>query len=161
MLDFDRPGRFKAAIKAARSGLSRGLDQPLLDATPPFVKALSIGDLDENMLIAYEMNGEPLPFLNGFPLRLVVPGHYGTYWIKHLSEISVLTEPFTGFWNATAYRIPDNGCGYIEPGTLRNLPEWVRLKSAQPVLGDGQDGRVDRVGNRGRHGTYRHSGRVF
>jgi len=55
--------------------------------------------------------------LNGFPLRLIVPGHYGTYWVKHLNEITVLTEPFTGYWMNPAYRIPDNDCACVEPGT--------------------------------------------
>lgn len=109
----------KAGVKAGAKQVSfNGLDKPVVEKTPDFVKAIEIDQaLDGELLVAYEMNGEPLPFLNGFPIRLVVPGHYGTYWVKHLSEISVLTEPFTGFWNATAYRIPDNGCGFIEPGT--------------------------------------------
>ena len=49
----------------------------------------------------------------------------------------------------------------VEAGTLRDLPKRIRLKSAQPILGDGQDGRIDGVGNRRRDGTHRHSGRVF
>ena len=109
----------KAGVKAGAKQVSfNGLDKPVNEKTPDFVKAIELDQaMDGELIIAYEMNGEPLPFLNGFPLRLVVPGHYGTYWVKHLNEISVLTEPFTGFWNATAYRIPDNGCGFIEPGT--------------------------------------------
>jgi hypothetical protein len=56
--------------------------------------------------VAYEMNGAPLPMLNGFPVRLVVPGWYATYWVKALTDITVLDVPFTGFWMATAYQIP-------------------------------------------------------
>jgi hypothetical protein len=86
---------------------------------PAFIKALDINHaLDEDTLLAYEMNGQPLPMLNGFPLRLVVPGHYGTYWVKHLNEITLLAEPFTGYWMETAYRIPDNTCACVEPGTV-------------------------------------------
>jgi len=109
----------KAGVKDGAKQVSfDGLDKPVIEKTPDFVKAIGIDQaLDGEILLAYEMNGEPLPYLNGFPLRLVVPGHYGTYWVKHLSQIEVLTEPFTGFWNATAYRIPDNDCGFIEPGT--------------------------------------------
>ena len=59
------------------------------------------------------MNGEDIPFLNGYPLRLIVPGYYGTYWVKHLSDITVLDKPFDGFWMSTGYRIPDNGSGFI------------------------------------------------
>jgi sulfite dehydrogenase len=68
-------------------------------------------------MLAWQMNGKELPVLNGFPLRLVVPGYYGTYWIKHVSGIQVLDTPFQGFWMSTAYRIPDNPCACVEPGT--------------------------------------------
>jgi hypothetical protein len=68
-------------------------------------------------MLAYSMNGADLPVLNGFPLRLVVPGYYGTYWVKHLNEITVIDNVFDGFWMKTAYRIPDNDCNCVEPGT--------------------------------------------
>src|SRR6266513_5382936 len=68
-------------------------------------------------MLAYGMNGEDLPVLNGFPLRLVVPGYYGTYWVKHLNEITVIDDVFDGFWMKSAYRIPDNDCHCVEPGT--------------------------------------------
>ena len=57
-------------------------------------------------MIAYAMNGEQLPLLNGFPLRLVVPGWYSTYWIKMLDDIEVLDKPDDNFWMAKAYRSP-------------------------------------------------------
>lgn len=96
-----------------------GLDSPLAPSVPDFQKALSFESIMENpdILVAYRMNGEPLPMLNGFPARLVVPGCYSTYWVKNLSEITVLDQPFDGFWVKKAYRIPDNACGCIEPGT--------------------------------------------
>jgi hypothetical protein len=62
------------------------------------------------------MNGADLPFLNGYPLRLVVPGYYGTYWIKHLHEINVIDRQYDGYWMKTAYRIPDNDCHCVAPG---------------------------------------------
>jgi len=84
-----------------------GADAPVLPATPDFVKSIPIERaLDENTLIAFEMNGEPLPHWNGAPARLVVPGWTGTYWVKHLTEIRVDTVPFDGFWVKSAYRIP-------------------------------------------------------
>ena len=55
--------------------------------------------------------------LNGFPLRLVVPGYYGTYWVKHLNEITVVDDVFDGFWMKSAYRIPDNACACVPAGT--------------------------------------------
>jgi len=67
-------------------------------------------------MIAYAMNGAELPWLNGYPIRLVVPGYYGTYWVKHLNEITVVDTVFDGFWMKSAYRIPDNDCACTEPG---------------------------------------------
>ena len=55
--------------------------------------------------------------LNGYPLRLAVPGFFGTYWVKHVNEITVVDESFNGFWMNPAYRIPDNDSGCVEPGT--------------------------------------------
>lgn len=95
-----------------------GLDGPVSDKTPDFAKALDIDHArDGEVMLAYGMNGEYLPVLNGFPLRLVVPGYYGTYWVKHLNEITVIDSVFDNFWMKTAYRIPDNDCNCVEPGT--------------------------------------------
>jgi DMSO/TMAO reductase YedYZ molybdopterin-dependent catalytic subunit len=109
----------KAGVAAgAKQVTFDGLDKPLLPQTPDFVKALELDHaLDDEVMLAYEMNGEALPWLNGFPLRVVVPGHYGTYWVKHVHEINVTDEIFSGYWMSTAYRIPDNGCACAEPGT--------------------------------------------
>jgi sulfite dehydrogenase len=94
-----------------------GADGPVSDATPDFAKALDIDHArDGDVMLAYAMNGEDLPFLNGFPLRLVVPGYYGTYWVKHLNAITVLDSVFDGFWMKSAYRIPDNDCACVEVG---------------------------------------------
>ena len=68
-------------------------------------------------MLAWAMNGKDMPMLNGYPVRLIVPGYYGTYWVKHLSDIQVLDKTFDGFWMSTAYRIPDNACACVEPGT--------------------------------------------
>jgi DMSO/TMAO reductase YedYZ molybdopterin-dependent catalytic subunit len=95
-----------------------GMDGPVSDKTPDFVKALDIDHArDGEVMLAYGMNGEDLPYLNGFPLRLIVPGYYGTYWVKHLNEITVIDNVFDGFWMKTAYRIPDTPCACVDPGT--------------------------------------------
>jgi sulfite dehydrogenase (cytochrome) subunit A len=109
----------KAGVqKGARQVTFNGMDQPVMETTPDFVKALDIDHArDGEVMLAYSMNGEDLPVLNGFPLRLVVPGYYGTYWVKHLNEITVIDSTFDGFWMKTAYRIPDTPCGCVEPGT--------------------------------------------
>lgn len=84
-----------------------GADSGVLKRTPDFIKSLPLAKaLDENTLIAFEMNGEPLPHWNGFPARLVIPGWTATYWVKHLTAVNALSKPFGGFWMKTAYRIP-------------------------------------------------------
>ncbi len=109
----------KAGVAAGAKQVSfDGLDAPVVEKTPDFIKALNIEHaLDGEVLLATEMNGEPLPMLNGFPLRLVIPGYFGTYWVKHLSELTVAAEEFEGFYMKPAYRIPDTASGCIEPGT--------------------------------------------
>jgi DMSO/TMAO reductase YedYZ molybdopterin-dependent catalytic subunit len=101
----------------ARQVTFNGLDNPPVGTIPDFVKALDIDHArDGEVMIAYAMNGTSLPFLNGFPLRLVVPGYYGTYWVKHLNEINVVDAEFDGYWMKTAYRVPDNDCLCVAPG---------------------------------------------
>src|SRR5512135_3386472 len=99
-----------AGVQAgSRQVTFNGMDGPVMDTTPDFIKALDIDHArDGEVMLAYGMNGEDLPLLNGFPLRLVVPGYYGTYWVKHLNEITVIDHSFDGFWMKSAYRIPDN-----------------------------------------------------
>jgi len=84
-----------------------GADTPVLPATPDFLKSLPIERaLDDNTLIALEMNGQPLPHWNGAPARLIVPGWVATYWVKHLTSIRIEPQAFDGFWMKTAYRVP-------------------------------------------------------
>ena len=85
-----------------------------------FLKSLDIGNavLDE-CVVAYLMNGEPLPMLNGFPLRLVVPGYFSTYWTKCLTWIRVLSAADENFWVKTAYRVPDTPRGNTTPEDVK------------------------------------------
>ena len=93
-----------------------GLDEGPLASVPDFVKALDIDHaLQPEVTVAYSMNGEPLPALNGFPARLVVPGWYATYWVKALHRITVLPHVFDGYWMAKAYKIPANPNGVEDP----------------------------------------------
>ncbi|MBS0249461.1 MAG: molybdopterin-dependent oxidoreductase [Proteobacteria bacterium] len=94
-----------------------GLETPVIDGGPHFKKSLAIDHArDGDVMVAYAMNGEPLPFLNGFPLRLIVPGWYATYWMKMLSDIEVLDTPDENFWTKKAYLIPDTPGANIKPG---------------------------------------------
>lgn len=98
-----RAGLAKDAVEIAFNGA----DGPALDATPDFVKSIPVWKaLDENTLVAYEMNGEPLPHWNGFPARVVVPGWAATYWMKQVVSIRALPQPLNSFWMNTGYRIP-------------------------------------------------------
>ena len=142
----------KAGVqRSARQVTFNGLDRPVTDKTPDFIKALDIDHArDGDVMLAYSMNGADLPVLNGFPLRLVVPGYYGTYWVKHLNEITVTDNVFDGFWMKTAYRIPDNDCNCVEPGTtpkatipinrfkirsfITNVADGAKLKAGAQVL---------------------------
>jgi len=97
-----------AGIKAdALEVVMNGADHPPLEATPDFVKSLPLAvAMSDDVLIAFEMNGEPLPHWNGFPARLVVPGWTGTYWTKQLVSLRVTSQPEKNFWMSTAYRLP-------------------------------------------------------
>jgi len=84
-----------------------GADGAVLDKTPDFVKSIPVWKaMDENTLIAFAMNGEKLPHWNGYPARIVVPGWTATYWMKHVTTVSAVAQPFKGFWMNPAYRIP-------------------------------------------------------
>jgi len=100
----------------ARYATFDGLDFALMGGGD-FVKSLDINHaMNGEVMVAYQMNGADLPFLNGFPVVLVVPGYFGTYWVKHLSEINIIDREFDGFWMKTGYRVPDNDCACVEPG---------------------------------------------
>ena len=98
----------KAGVKAgAVEVIFDGADTPPLEKTPDFVKSLPVAVAqDENVLVAYEMNGAPLPHFNGYPVRLIVPGWTGTYWVKQLASVKVSSQPEKNFWMSTAYRLP-------------------------------------------------------
>jgi DMSO/TMAO reductase YedYZ molybdopterin-dependent catalytic subunit len=99
----DRAGLKKEAVEL----VFNGADGAVNEKTPKFIKSLPVWKaIEESTLVAYEMNGEPLPHWNGFPARLIVPGWTGTYWVKHLTSVTVSTKPFDGFWMKSAYRIP-------------------------------------------------------
>ncbi len=141
----------KAGVQAgAKQVRFDGLDGPVLPATPDFAKALDVDHaMDGEVMIAFAMNDADLPMLNGYPVRLVVPGYFGTYWVKHLNEITVLDEVLNNFWMATAYRIPDNACACVAPGStprktipinrfvvrsfITNLDDGATLKAGKDV----------------------------
>jgi hypothetical protein len=144
----------KVGVKGGAVQVSfEGLDGPVLPETPDFAKALPIDHAsDGEVMLAWGMNGQDLPWLNGFPLRLVVPGYYGTYWVKHLNTVTILDKPFEGFWMKTAYRIPDNACACTGPGKAPDKTVPIgrfNVRSFVTNLTDGQQVKAGRVPLRG------------
>jgi sulfane dehydrogenase subunit SoxC len=118
-----RPG----AIEVLFSGLDHGVE----GGTPQaYERSLALADT-EHALVAYEMNGAPLPPQHGFPLRLVVPGWYGMANVKWLARITLLEQPFEGYQNAVAYRMYDADG---EPGEslTRMLPRSLMAPPGVP-----------------------------
>jgi len=131
----------------ARQVVFDGLDTGIAEKTPDYLKALEVDHArDGEVLLAHAMNGEDLPLLNGYPLRLVVPGHYGTYWVKHLHEITVTDEVFAGYWMQTAYRIPDNACACIPPGTAPTKTVPINRFNVRSFITSIADGAELRAG---------------
>ncbi len=96
-----------------------GLDDAPFPGVPDFIKSLDVAHaMDGEVMIAYQMNGQDIPMLNGFPLKLVVPGWYATYWVGSLHKIEVLDHPYEGFWMKKAYLIPNNPTANESPKDL-------------------------------------------
>jgi DMSO/TMAO reductase YedYZ molybdopterin-dependent catalytic subunit len=138
----------QAGVQAsAKQVVFGGMDGPVSDRTPDFAKALDIDHArDGEVMLAYSMNGQDLPVLNGFPLRLIVPGYYGTYWVKHLNEINVIDSVFDGFWMKTAYRIPDNDCNCVEPGTAPKATIPINRLTVRSFITNVTDGASLKAG---------------
>ncbi len=135
-----------------------GLDGPALPSTPAFRKSLDVDVArGDDIIVAYAMNDRPLPVLNGYPVRLVVPGWFATYWVKMLSSIDVLDHVDDNFWMKTAYRIPDTPDNGVAPGAtgyptvpinrmkvrsfITNVADGAKLRAgATPLRGIAFDG---------------------
>src|SRR6266404_7000082 len=113
----DKVGVKKEAIEIVFDGA----DGPVVDKTPDFIKSIPVWKaMEDTTIVAYEMNGEPLPHFNGFPARVIVPGWTGTYWMKHVTSINAVTKAFTGFWMNPAYRIPLRAFPLVERFTSQD-----------------------------------------
>ncbi|MCW5684843.1 MAG: molybdopterin-dependent oxidoreductase [Pseudolabrys sp.] len=150
----------KAGIKKeAIEVVLGGADGPPFDKTPDFIKSIPVWKaMEDTTLIAYEMNGAPLPHLNGAPARIIVPGWTGTYWMKHINSIKAVTTPDKNFWMAGAYRIPLGKfplvARFVSQETAVNTPitemvvnslisshaDGAKVKSGTPVGGIAWDG---------------------
>ena len=135
-----RAGLRREAVDVMPEGLdapvvSCGVDQGHVRRPLPIAKAL------DDVLVAYEMNGEPLPPDHGFPARLVVPGWVGIAWIKWLGSIEVADHPLTSPWNTTSYRMigPDYPADSPPltaqpPKSAFELPWEAELPPGRPLM---------------------------
>jgi len=124
----------------ARQVTFDGLDSGLFGGGD-FVKSLNVAHaMDGEVMLAWQMNGAELPMLNGYPVRLVVPGYYGTYWVKHLSDIQVIDSDYEGFWMKPAYRVPDNDCACVEPGKTPAATRPIGRFNVRSFITSVQDG---------------------
>jgi DMSO/TMAO reductase YedYZ molybdopterin-dependent catalytic subunit len=117
----DRAGVSEGSLQVRFNGLDGGI----LPGTPDFKRSVDIDHArDGEVMIAYGMNGQALPLLNGFPIRLIVPGWYAAYWVKMLNDIEVLFKPDDNYWMTTAYLIPDTPGANVAPGdkTFKKIP---------------------------------------
>jgi len=103
--------------------------------TPNFVRELRLHELDDHVILAYEMNGEDLPYLNGYPLRLIIPGTYSDSWVKMLSRITVTNEYKHLFFMDKAYRVPDNDCECETPEKLASKTKPITKMNVKSVIG--------------------------
>ncbi|HTX93410.1 MAG TPA: molybdopterin-dependent oxidoreductase [Mycobacterium sp.] len=121
----------------AQEVVCRGADRGFVDgATSPvrFERALSVDDARESgALVAYAMNGEPLPLQHGRPVRLVVPGWYGVASVKWLTEVDVIGCPFEGFFQTKRYSYEWERDGAIVREPVRQ--QRVRALIAEPTDG--------------------------
>jgi DMSO/TMAO reductase YedYZ molybdopterin-dependent catalytic subunit len=118
-------GAVDVVFTGADRGLQGGVDQW-------YERSLSVDDATRpEVLLAYAINGRPLPPQHGFPLRLVVPGWYGMTSVKWLRSITVLDAPFAGYQQATAYHHRKSS---VDPGVpvTRMLPRALMVPPGLP-----------------------------
>ncbi len=157
----DRAGVAPGALQVRFDGMDSGL----LPATPDFLKSLDVDHArDGEVMLAYAMNGAPLPLLNGFPLRLIVPGWYATYWVKMLNDIEVLDKADDNYWMAKAYRIPDTPGANTTPDAtgVKTVPisrmaprSFITNLREHDVIRVGQDNPIRGIAFGGDNGVAR------
>ena len=129
----DEVGLRDGATEVLFRGLDRGFEGGLEDGEEQhYERSLPIVDaLAEEVLLAYEMNGMPLPPQHGAPLRLVVPGWYGMASVKWLERITVLDQPFEGWQQVRSYRFRQTPDEVGEP-VSRVLPRSLMVPPGIP-----------------------------
>jgi DMSO/TMAO reductase YedYZ molybdopterin-dependent catalytic subunit len=125
----EEAGVLEGAVDVVFTGLDRGVEG---DEAQDYARALPVDEaLHGDALLAFEVNGGPLPPQHGFPLRLVVPGWYGMTSVKWLARITVLDVPFDGYQNVQSYRLRANEEDPGEPVT-RMVPRSLMVPPGIP-----------------------------
>jgi len=131
----------KAGLKEGATWLGfNGKEKAVYSETANFIRELKLEDVKDNIILAYEMNGEDLPYLNGFPLRLIIPGTYSDSWIKMISDITVTKEKNKLLFMEKAYRIPDNECECETPDKLAKKTKPIENINVNSIIGYPQKG---------------------
>ncbi|HEX5623217.1 MAG TPA: molybdopterin-dependent oxidoreductase [Sulfuricurvum sp.] len=127
-----------------------GLEKPAVDETPKFFREMSIDEaLSGDIIVAYSMNGADIPYLNGFPLKLVIPGHFSDSWVKMLSEITVFDEYQKSFFMDVAYTVPDNDCECVISGSdFEYKRKPIAVMKVKSVIGYPTPNTVIKKGSR-------------
>jgi sulfane dehydrogenase subunit SoxC len=125
----EEAGLDESAVEVLFTGLDRGVESGIEQS---YERSLPLAEaLRDEVLLVYEINGEPLPPQHGFPLRLVVPGWYGMTSVKWLDRITVLERPFDGYQQQRAYRLRQQDDEEGEPVT-RMLPRALMVPPGIP-----------------------------
>ena len=126
----------QAGLKKDASWIGfNGSEKAAYYETPNFIRELHLDELDDHVILAYEMNGEDLPYLNGYPLRLIIPGTYSDSWVKMLSNITVTNEYKHLFFMDIAYRIPDNDCECETHENRAPKTKPIRKMNVKSIIG--------------------------
>jgi DMSO/TMAO reductase YedYZ molybdopterin-dependent catalytic subunit len=120
----------QAEVKqTARHVQLQGADRPVVTSVPLFLRSIPLEKaLHPDTILAYEMNGRPLPLLHGAPLRVITPGWMADSCIKWLTEITLQAEEAQGYYMQTAYRVP------VTPVTPGGLPSGQAMTPVEAMV---------------------------
>ncbi|MBI5853757.1 MAG: sulfite oxidase [Nitrospirae bacterium] len=136
----------KAGIKAQAHHVQfQGADRPVVASVPLFIRSIPLEKaMHPDTILAYAMNGQPLPLLHGVPLRVVTPGWMADSCVKWLTDITVREDEAEGYYMQTAYRVPANP---VPPGAAASGPSTpVEAMVVKSLIVSPQEGETVRVG---------------
>ena len=143
----ERAGVRPGAVEVVLEGADRGEISAEPRPTGPiaFARSLPLAKArQEDVLLAYRMNGVDLPPDHGFPLRAIVPGWYGMASVKWLTRIIVAETPFQGFWQTTDYSYFErvNGLAVQRPITEMQVKSQIAMPRSGDMVASGANVRV-------------------